>query len=64
MSISIKWFARAWFQMETQDRIILIDPAYAKTYLADYEKRTGALLERLEIADLMLVTHAHVDHCR
>jgi len=66
MSISIQWFARAWFQIRTQDSIIHIDPAYAKTYLADYEKRTGALLERLEKerTDLVLVTHAHADHCK
>jgi len=66
MSIYIKWFARAWFQIRTQDSIIHIDPAYAKTYLADYEKRIGALLERLEKekADLVLVTHAHADHCK
>ena len=66
ISISIKWFARAWFQIATQDSVIHIDPAYAKTYLMDYEKRTGVLLERLEKekADLILVTHAHADHCK
>ncbi len=63
---SIEWFGRDWFQIKTKNSIIHIDPAYAKTYLADYEKRTGSLIERLEKekTDLILVTHSHADHCK
>ena len=63
MSISIQWFARSWFQIATQDTVIQIDPAYARTYLVDYEKKAGKLLEKLK-ADLILVTHVHADHCK
>lgn len=64
MSLSIRWFGRAWFQIMAQDKVLYVDPAYAKTYLAGLEARSGELLEKLEKAGLVLVTHSHADHCK
>jgi hypothetical protein len=47
MSVSIQWFGRAWFRIEAQGRVVHIDPAYAKTYVADHEKQSDPILERL-----------------
>ena len=74
MSISIKWFPRSWFQIKTRDKIIYIDPAYLRTYFANYPKKIefsrwpgpidGLPEKDLEKADIILVTHSHKDHCK
>ncbi|MBU7046574.1 MAG: MBL fold metallo-hydrolase [Theionarchaea archaeon] len=57
MSIHIKWLAQAGFQIKTSGRIIYVDLVSYKKY----EKKIGELSEK---ADLILVTHAHSDHCQ
>jgi hypothetical protein len=39
MPISIKWFPPSWIQIRTLKKLIVIDPAYLKTYFKDYPKR-------------------------
>ena len=57
MSISIKWLAQAGFQIKTAEKIIYIDLVYYKKY----KEKIGEISEK---ADLILVTHAHGDHCQ
>lgn len=57
MSISIRWLAQAGFQIKTAEKIIYIDLVYYKKY----KEKIG---ESFEKADLILVTHAHSDHCQ
>ena len=66
MPVAIKWFPPSWIQINVQNRIIYIDPAYLKTYYKNYPKRIefsswpdpiDGLPEELEKADLILVTH-------
>jgi len=73
MSVAIKWFPPSWVQINTQDKLIYIDPAYLKTYFKNYPKRIefsswpdpiDGLPEEMEKADLILVTHHHKDHCK
>ena len=74
MSIDIKWFPPAWFQIKTSNKIIYIDPAYLKKYYKNYPKKIefsswpkpidGLPEKNLENADVILVTHHHKDHCK
>lgn len=58
MSISITWLStRAWFQIQSVDRTIQIDPAYFKS-----DQKPVQAFERK--CDLVLVTHDHGDHCQ
>ncbi|MBU7018446.1 MAG: MBL fold metallo-hydrolase [Theionarchaea archaeon] len=57
MSILIRWLAQAGFQISTSDRIIYID-------LVSYKKYEEKIGKPSEKADLILVTHAHSDHCQ
>jgi len=57
MSISIRWFEQAWFQIKADKSIIYIDPAYFKKYSVNFS-------ESQEKADLILFTHFHGDHCK
>lgn len=57
MSIRIKWLAQAGFQIKTAEKIIYIDVVYYKKY----KEKIGEISEK---ADLILVTHAHGDHCQ
>lgn len=53
----LKWLAQAGFQIKTAEKIIYIDPVYYKKY----KEKIGEISEK---ADLILVTHAHGDHCQ
>jgi len=73
MPVAIKWFPPSWIQINVQNKIIYIDPAYLKTYYKNYPKRIefsswpdpiDGLPEELGKADLILVTHHHKDHCK
>lgn len=48
MTISVKWLGHASFQIETEGKILYIDP-----YEGKYSEK----------ADLILATHSHDDHC-
>lgn len=72
-SIEIKWFPPSWFQIKSRNHIIYIDPAYQRTNFAHYPKRIeyskwpdpiDGLPEKLEKADIILITHHHRDHCK
>ena len=39
MSLYIKWFPPAWFQIKMDKKIIYIDPAYLKKYYKNYPKK-------------------------
>ena len=73
MSVSIKWFPPSWFQIKTHSVIIYIDPAYLRSYYKRYPKKIefsrwpdpiDGLPEKLEKADLVLLTHDHKDHAK
>jgi L-ascorbate metabolism protein UlaG (beta-lactamase superfamily) len=48
MTVAVKWLGHASFQIRTKGKTIYIDP-----YKGEYSQK----------ADLILVTHAHFDHC-
>lgn len=71
--IQIKWFPPSWFQIKSGTHTIYIDPAYLRTNFTHYPKRIeyskwpdpiDGLPEKLEKADIILVTHHHKDHCK
>ena len=73
MTVFIKWFPPAWFQISTKDKNIYVDPAYLRTYFTNYPKKIefsrwpdpiDGLPEELEKADIILFTHHHKDHCK
>ena len=73
MALSIKWFPPSWIQIKTKDSIIYIDPAYLRTYFTKYPHKIefskwpdpiDGLPEKLEKADIILLTHDHADHCK
>jgi L-ascorbate metabolism protein UlaG (beta-lactamase superfamily) len=57
MSISLRWFERAWFQIKANNKVIYVDSAYFKIYKDKFS-------ENQEKADLILFTHFHGDHCK
>ncbi|MBU6996746.1 MAG: MBL fold metallo-hydrolase [Theionarchaea archaeon] len=57
MSVRLTWMGQSGFQIKTAQKIVYIDLVYYKKY----EKKIGGLFEK---ADLILVTHAHGDHCQ
>ena len=73
MTIAIKWFPPSWIQIKTKDSIVYIDPAYLSTYFTKYPPKIefskwpdpiDGLPEKLEKADIILITHDHADHCK
>jgi len=73
MTITLKWFPPSWIQIKTGDSIIYIDPAYLRTYFTRYPHKIefskwpdpiDGLPEKLEKADIILITHDHADHCK
>jgi len=52
MTISVKSLGHASFQIKAKGKIIYIDL-----------KKYGKVVETSEMADLILVTHSHADHC-
>jgi len=52
MTVSIKSLGHASFQIKAKGKIIYIDL-----------KKYGKVVETSEMADLILVTHSHADHC-
>jgi L-ascorbate metabolism protein UlaG (beta-lactamase superfamily) len=73
MSVSIKWFPPSWFQIKTEKLVVYIDPAYLRSYYTHYPNKIefskwpgpiDGLPEKLEKADLILVTHDHKDHAK
>lgn len=73
MPVVIKWFPPSWLQIKGEGLILYIDPAYLRTYFADYAQRIefskwpdpiDGLPEELEPADIILVTHHHKDHVK
>jgi L-ascorbate metabolism protein UlaG (beta-lactamase superfamily) len=48
MTVSVKWLGHAGFQIKAEGKNIYIDP-----YEGEYSEK----------ADLLLVTHSHLDHC-
>ena len=74
MTVDIKWFPPSWVQILTNNKTIYIDPAYLKKYYTNYAKKVefsswpnpidGLPEKDLAIADIILVTHHHKDHCK
>jgi L-ascorbate metabolism protein UlaG (beta-lactamase superfamily) len=73
MTVSIKWFPPSWVQIKARNKIIYIDPAYLRSYFTKYPKKIefsrwpdpiDGLPEKLQKADIILVTHAHKDHAK
>jgi L-ascorbate metabolism protein UlaG (beta-lactamase superfamily) len=52
MAIRIKWLGHSSFQIKIANKILYIDL-----------KKYGKVVETSEIADIILVTHNHGDHC-
>ncbi|MBN2364488.1 MBL fold metallo-hydrolase [candidate division WOR-3 bacterium] len=70
--IEVKWFPPAWVQIKSEESVIYIDPSFINTYyenhplkiiLSKWPDETDGLPEKLEMADLILFTHEHRDHC-
>jgi L-ascorbate metabolism protein UlaG (beta-lactamase superfamily) len=57
MSVRLAWMGQSGFQIKTAHKIVYIDLVSYKKY----EKKVSGLFEK---ADLVLVTHAHDDHCQ
>jgi L-ascorbate metabolism protein UlaG (beta-lactamase superfamily) len=73
MPVYIKWFPASWFQIKTRALVIYVDPAYLRSCYTRYPKKieysrwpdpVDGLPEKLEKADLILVTHHHQDHVK
>ena len=66
MPVIIKWFPPSWFQLKSKDMIIYIDPAYLGTYyeFSKWPDPIDGLPEKLETADVILITHDHKDHAK
>lgn len=71
MPIILKYFPRSWFQIKAENRIVYIDPAYLRTHFINYPQKIefstwpdeiDGLPEKLEKADIIMVTHHHKDH--
>lgn len=71
--VTVRWFPPSWIEVAGPDAHLHIDPAYLKTYFARYPSRIDytswpdeidGLPEPLEPAELVLVAHAHKDHCK
>ncbi|NAS89680.1 hydrolase [ANME-1 cluster archaeon AG-394-G21] len=69
----IEAIIRAITIIKTKDKIIYIDPAYLRTYFTKYPQKIDfsrwpdpidGLPEKLERADVILLTHHHKDHCK
>lgn len=70
--VEVKWFPPAWVQIKSEKSVIYIDPSYINTYYENHPSKivlskrpdeTDGLPEKLEMADLILLTHEHRDHC-
>ncbi len=73
MSVIVKWFPPSWIQIKTDEKTLYIDPAYLRTYYLKHLNKIeftkwpdpiDGLPQKLEKADLILVTHAHKDHAK
>ena len=73
MPVKIKWFPPSWFQIKTRAVVIYVDPAYLRSYYTRYPKKieysrwpdpVDGLPEKLEKADLILISHHHQDHVK
>ncbi|MCE5215324.1 MAG: MBL fold metallo-hydrolase [Methanobacterium sp.] len=74
MTVVLKWFPPSWIQIKYENSVIYIDPAYLKTFYKDYPHKIefstwpddidGLPEEKLQKADIILVTHEHKDHCK
>lgn len=71
MPIILKYFPPSWFQIKIENRIVYIDPAYLRTHFINYPQKIefstwpdkiDGLPEKLEKADIIMVTHHHKDH--
>ncbi len=56
MPVTLRWFPNSWFEIVSADGVVHIDP----TVLAG---RTDDMPPDLRLADVILVTHHHPDHC-
>lgn len=71
MSIALTWFPRAWISIEYGNTTISIDPSFIKTNFLHYKATTrfspqedDILPEGMKKSDIILITHAHKDHCK
>lgn len=71
--LEIKWFPPSWVQIKFNDSILYIDPAYLKTYYQNHPSKIeysswpdeiDGLPEKLHLAEIILLTHEHKDHCK
>jgi len=58
--MKMRWLPNSWIELTTDEgQVIDIDPSFNEEKMADYNIK----LEKLPIADLILITHHHPDHC-
>lgn len=72
--LSVRWFPASWLLIELAGAVVYIDPAYIRSYFDSYSSRVdfsrwpdpidGLPEPDLPLADAILVTHAHKDHCK
>ena len=73
MSVFIKWFPPSWIQIKADRKFLYIDPSYMRTHYLKHPKKIeftkwpqpiDGLPEKLQKANLILVTHDHKDHAK
>jgi L-ascorbate metabolism protein UlaG (beta-lactamase superfamily) len=74
MKLALRLFPPSWVQIVSDDVVVYIDPAYLSTYFAKHPGRVefskwpdeidGLPEPELPRADIVLLTHAHKDHCK
>lgn len=71
--ITIRWFPPSWVQIQNAKSVLYIDPAYLKKYYTNHPSKIeystwpddiDGLPEQLPVADIILLTHEHKDHCK
>jgi L-ascorbate metabolism protein UlaG (beta-lactamase superfamily) len=73
MPLTLRWFPPSWVLIRTSEAIAYIDPSYMRTYYRNHPSKiefstwpdpVDGLPEKLEPADLILLTHDHKDHAK
>ena len=62
-ALGITFIGHSSFLLQVDGRKVLIDPVFSKRLiLLRRQRRPGVLMEELPPIDLVLLTHAHMDH--